>query len=131
MDLCGKSGATGNVSSRAPHQSFHRHKHECAWWSRATSEAQCLAHPRHIASLRPFCCREGARKTKTELDAATKAALDAFHLCPSLDVLVPALVKGGPGELQRRCSLTPGQDLPTHRLRSVNPKMICVPAWTF
>ncbi len=53
-------------------------------------------------------CREGVGKTKAELDAAAKAALDAFHLCPNLDILVPALVEGGPGELQRRCSLTPG-----------------------
>lgn len=54
------------------------------------------------------CCREGSPKTKTEQDAAAKAALEAFHLCPNLEILVPALLEGGPGDLQRRCSLTPG-----------------------
>ena len=62
------------------------------------------------------CCREGSPKTKAEQDAAAKAALEAFHLCPNLEILVPALLEGGPGELQRRCSLTPGEmntaDLP-------------------
>ncbi len=58
--------------------------------------------------------REGAGQGKAAQDAAAKAALDAFHLCPSLDVLVPALVDGGPGDLQRRCRLTPGA--PPHSL---------------
>jgi hypothetical protein len=57
------------------------------------------------------CCREGSPKTKAEQDAAAKAALEAFHLCPNLEILVPALLEGGPGELQRRCSLTPGADV--------------------
>ncbi len=56
-----------------------------------------------------FRCREGSPKTKAEQDAAAKAALEAFHLCPNLEILVPALLEGGPGELQRRCSLTPGE----------------------
>jgi hypothetical protein len=57
-------------------------------------------------------CREGSPKTKAEQDAAAKAALEAFHLCPNLEILVPALLEGGPGELQRRCSLTPGGMIP-------------------
>ena len=49
---------------------------------------------------------------KGELDAAAAAALECFHLCPSLDVLVPALLEGGVPEMQRRCTLTPGAPRP-------------------
>ncbi len=56
--------------------------------------------------------RDGAGAPKASLDAAAAAALDAFHTCPSLDLLVPALVEGGIEEMRRRCSLTPGAALP-------------------
>ena len=52
--------------------------------------------------------RDGAGAPKASLDAAAAAALDAFHTCPSLDLLVPALVEGGIEEMRHRCSLTPG-----------------------
>jgi hypothetical protein len=71
-----------------------------------TSNAHCYADQCGVV-----CCREGSPKTKAEQDAAAKAALEAFHLCPNLEILVPALLEGGPGELQRRCSLTPGGDV--------------------
>jgi hypothetical protein len=46
--------------------------------------------------------------SKGALDAAAAAALDCFHMCPSLDLLLPALLEGGIPEMQRRCTLTPG-----------------------
>ena len=49
------------------------------------------------------------RPTKAALDAAAAAATAAFHLCPSLDELVPALLEGGVDSLEQRCSLTPGE----------------------
>ena len=55
--------------------------------------------------------RDGAGAPKAALDGAAAAALDAFHTCPSLDLLVPALVEGGIEEMRRRCSLTPGEHL--------------------
>ena len=55
--------------------------------------------------------RDGAGAPKAALDGAGTAALDAFHTCPSLDLLVPALVEGGIEEMRRRCSLTPGEHL--------------------
>jgi hypothetical protein len=55
--------------------------------------------------------RDGAGASKAALDGAAAAALDAFHTCPSLDLLVPALVEGGIEEMRRRCSLTPGEQL--------------------
>jgi len=62
--------------------------------------------------------RDGAGAPKASLDAAAAAALDAFHTCPSLDLLVPALVEGGIEEMRRRCSLTPGAALPQRCKRS-------------
>ncbi len=54
----------------------------------------------------------GARPlTKAALDTAGAAAADAFHRCPSLDVLVPALLEAGPEGLEARMRLTPGADL--------------------
>jgi len=51
----------------------------------------------------------GARPPgKAVLDAGAVAAADAFHRCPSLDVLVPALLKGGPEGLAERMRLMPG-----------------------
>ena len=52
---------------------------------------------------------------KKALDEAAEAALDCFHTCPSLDLLVPALVEGGVAEMQRRCSLTPGACRASHK----------------
>lgn len=51
----------------------------------------------------------GARAPpKAALDAGAAAAVDAFHRCPSLDVLVPALLETGPEELAKRMRLMPG-----------------------
>ena len=36
---------------------------------------------------------------------------EAFHLCPNLDILIPALREGGLDELDRRCTLTAGQQM--------------------
>lgn len=52
--------------------------------------------------------RDGGGVGKGELDDAAAAALECFHMCPSLDLLVPALLEGGVPEMQRRCTLTPG-----------------------
>ena len=62
--------------------------------------------------------RDGAGAPKAALDAAAAAALDAFHTCPSLDLLVPALVEGGIEEMRRRCSLTPGELQEVHNVRA-------------
>ena len=53
--------------------------------------------------------RDGASTPKATLEAGAAAALDCFHTCPSLDLLVPALLEGGVPEMQRRCILTPGE----------------------
>lgn len=55
--------------------------------------------------------REGSRVSKARLDAAATAASEAYHVCPNLNILVPALVEGGIDELDRRCTLTPGVPL--------------------
>ena len=68
--------------------------------------------------------RDGAGAPKAALDAAAAAALDAFHTCPSLDLLVPALVEGGIEEMRRRCSLTPG-DLLCPALSTRKPHGAC------
>lgn len=52
---------------------------------------------------------QGTGVTKAELDAASAQVSEAFHLCPSLDVLIPALREGGLEELNRRCTLTAGK----------------------
>ncbi len=53
------------------------------------------------ASVRP--------PNKARLDGAATVAVDAFHVCPSLDILVPAmLAPGGVESLGSRISLTPG-----------------------
>lgn len=36
------------------------------------------------------------------------AAVEAFHVCPSLDILIPALREGGVEGLEERISLMPG-----------------------
>lgn len=43
------------------------------------------------------------------MDAASVRVSEAFHLCPSLDVLIPALREGGLAELERRCTLKAGK----------------------
>ena len=52
--------------------------------------------------------REGSKASKARLEFAANAAGSAFHLCPSLEVLVPALLEEGVDGLQARCTLTPG-----------------------
>lgn len=52
--------------------------------------------------------REGPRCPKATLDKAAAAATAAYHLCPSLDVLVPALLEGDPTALDRLCAMRPG-----------------------
>ncbi|KAK9840432.1 hypothetical protein WJX74_009841 [Apatococcus lobatus] len=55
--------------------------------------------------------QQGARVPKQRLEAAAAAASAAFHQCPNLDILVPAMVDGGIDELEKRCALTPGVPL--------------------
>ncbi|KAK9793179.1 hypothetical protein WJX73_007861 [Symbiochloris irregularis] len=55
--------------------------------------------------------REGMHVSKQRLEQAANAGVAAFHLCPSLDVLVPALLEEGIDGLEQRCSLTPGVPL--------------------
>ena len=42
------------------------------------------------------------------LDAAATAAIEAFHVCPSLDILVPTLIQHGAEQLHEHIALTPG-----------------------
>ena len=52
---------------------------------------------------------EANRPAKARLDAAATAAVEAFHVCPSLDILVAAMLEpGGVENLDTRISLTPG-----------------------
>lgn len=53
--------------------------------------------------------REGRHTSKARQDQAATAAGAAFHLCPSLEVLVPALLEEGVDGLEKRCALTPGK----------------------
>jgi len=46
--------------------------------------------------------------SKADLESAETAAVEAFHVCPCLDVLVPALVKAPPAALEQVCTLRPG-----------------------
>ena len=58
---------------------------------------------------RAFLLHEkGPHVSKAEMDAASAQVSEAFHLCPNLDVLVPALQAGGLAELERRCTLKAG-----------------------
>ncbi len=41
---------------------------------------------------------------QAQLDAAAAAASAAYHVCPSWDVLVPALMEGGVEGLEQRCA---------------------------
>lgn len=43
------------------------------------------------------------------LDAAATSAIDAFHVCPSLDILVPTLIEHGAEKLHEHIALTPGK----------------------
>jgi hypothetical protein len=52
--------------------------------------------------------REACRPTKARADAAAAAAVEAFHVCPSLDMLVLAMLQDGPEGLNARISPTPG-----------------------
>ena len=44
------------------------------------------------------------------LDAAATAAIEAFHVCPSLDILVPTLMQYGAEQLHEHIALTPGTE---------------------
>ena len=58
---------------------------------------------------RAFVLHEkGPKATKGEMDAASAKVSEAFHLCPNLGVLIPALMEGGLEELERRCTLKAG-----------------------
>ena len=59
---------------------------------------------------RAFVAHEkGSKASKAEMDAASAKVSEAFHLCPNLGVLIPALMEGGLEELERRCTLKAGK----------------------
>lgn len=45
---------------------------------------------------------EGPKVSKARQDAVGASVAAAYHMCPSFDVLVPALVEGGVDEVQKR-----------------------------
>lgn len=51
---------------------------------------------------------KGPLVSKAELDEAAAAVCGAYNMCPSLDVLVPALVNGGLEEVRQRQGLPLG-----------------------
>lgn len=58
---------------------------------------------------RAFVLHEkGKNASKADMDAASAKVSEAFHLCPNLGVLIPALREGGLEELERRCTLKAG-----------------------
>ena len=62
---------------------------------------------------RAFVLHEkGGSASKAEMDSASAKVSEAFHLCPNLDVLIPALREGGLAELERRCTLKAGKASP-------------------
>ena len=67
---------------------------------------------------------KAGRPSKARLDAAASAAVEAFHVCPSLDLLVAAMLEpGGVEHLDTRISLTPGPPPHIHcTLSSVLPQ---------
>lgn len=56
----------------------------------------------------PSPALQGPGASKADMDEASSKVSEAFHLCPNLDVLVPALREGGLQELERRCTLKAG-----------------------
>jgi len=50
----------------------------------------------------------GPAPDRSALDDAAAAIATAYALCPSFDVIVPALLEGGPAGLAARCRLLPG-----------------------
>ena len=50
----------------------------------------------------------GPAPDRGALDDAAAAIATAYALCPSFDVIVPALLEGGPAGLAARCRLLPG-----------------------
>jgi hypothetical protein len=55
---------------------------------------------------------ESSRPAKARLDAAAASVVEAFHVCPSLDILVAAMLEpSGVENLDTRISLTPGEPL--------------------
>ena len=77
---------------------------------------------------RAFLLHEkGPHVSKAEMDAASAQVSEAFHLCPNLDVLVPALQAGGLAELERRCTLKAGmRSSPTRTKRAAVLKLMHV-----
>ncbi|GIL67668.1 hypothetical protein Vafri_21003, partial [Volvox africanus] len=84
---------------------------------RGGAAAAATTSCRHYAAA--SCSGSGARGgtaggsgqstiTKAELDAAAAAVVEAYHLCPNFEILVPALLEGGVEGLRTRCVLTPG-----------------------
>ena len=51
----------------------------------------------------------------------TVAAVEAFHVCPSLDILIPALREGGVEGLDARITLTPGAHSLSHPFLHYTP----------
>jgi DNA ligase-1 len=49
-----------------------------------------------------------APPSKSELDAAAASVARAYSVCPSFDVLIPALLAHGAAALTEHCALTPG-----------------------
>lgn len=45
---------------------------------------------------------------QVRLDAAATSAIEAFHVCPSLDILVPTIIQHGAEHLHEHIALTPG-----------------------
>ena len=56
----------------------------------------------------PHCGLHHMWNVQLRLDAAATAAIEAFHVCPSLDILVPTLMQYGAEQLHEHIALTPG-----------------------
>ena len=66
--------------------------------SPSTSAAAAAQQPPPLPAVPP----------KAQLDAASTAAIAAFHVCPNLDLLIEAMHAGPMHTLEERCRLTPG-----------------------
>ncbi|GMH43726.1 hypothetical protein BSKO_11648 [Bryopsis sp. KO-2023] len=51
---------------------------------------------------------DGQNVSKERLDKAAAEVCELYHLCPSFDALVPALLEGGIELAKQRCTLVPG-----------------------
>ena len=45
---------------------------------------------------------EGPMASKAQQEAGAVSVASAYHMCPSFDVLVPALIEGGVDEVKKR-----------------------------